>query len=482
MAVTQSRVPEFPAGLEWFNVSSPVKLASQRGRVVLLNFCAFGAVHCQQALADLNSLGMKYQGKLLIINVNSPRFPAEMRRSHVQQSIHRFHVSSPVLHDPELVLWHTYGIKAWPTQVLIDHEGYILGGLSGAGKLPQLKQVISRLAANCPAVPPAPLPVVSSVQRRGVAGTLSFPGKVLAAGNRLYIADSGHHRILVASTSGQVLQQYGGGDSGFVDGAGTAAAFNTPRGMALAGDFLYVADQGNHAIRRIHLRSDDVVTVAGTGKPGRADFSVGLKPVKVALNAPGDLVFQDGKLFIAMTGLHQVWRLSLVADTIDVFAGSGQEGLADGPPGLARLAQPAGLALLGRHLYCVDSSTCAVRRIDLGSGAVSTLVGEGLLVCGNSDGIGSAARLQAPLDIAVDPGRQMLWLVDTYNNRVRRISIKTRNVDTFLFDHALDEPGGLAFHNDTLYIANTNAHEILSLNPNTGRAEALNVTEEFIEI
>lgn len=482
MAATRSRAPEFPAGLEWFNVSGPVRLDSQRGRVVLLNFGAFGGVQCQQVLADLNYLAMKYRDQLLVININSPRFPAEMRRSHVEQSILRFNVCCPVLHDPELLLWRTYGIKVWPTQVLIDHEGYILGGLSGAGKLQQLKQVISRQIASCPATPSGPPPVVSAGQRRRPAGALSYPGKVLATGSRLYIADSGHHRVLVASVGGQVLQQYGGGDPGLVDGTGTAAAFSNPQGMAIAGEFLYVADQGNHAIRRIHLRGGDVVTVAGTGKPGKSGVTAGLKPVEVELNAPGDLVFHDGRLFIAMTGSNQIWLLSLVTDRIEVFAGNGQEGLADGPPGLAMLAQPAGLALLGDCLYSVDSSASAVRRIDIDTGAVSTLVGEGLHASGNSDGLGTAARLQAPLGIAADPGHEMLWLVDTYNNKLRRIGLKTQNVATVMFDHPLDEPGGLAFHNDTLYIANTNAHQILSLNPNNGRAEALHVTEEFIEI
>ena len=160
MAATRSRAPEFPAGLEWFNVGSPVKLAEQRGRVVLLNFSTFGSVHCQQMLADLNNLGMKYRHQLVIINVNSPRFPAEMRRSHVQQSIRRHHVSYPVLHDPELQLWKTYGIKVWPTQVLIDHDGYVLGGTSGAGKLSRLEQVISHQVALCPATAAGPVPAV----------------------------------------------------------------------------------------------------------------------------------------------------------------------------------------------------------------------------------------------------------------------------------------------------------------------------------
>ena len=214
MAATRARAPEFPVGLEWFNVDSPVKLAGLRGRVVLINFGSFGSVHCQQVLADLNYLGMKYRDHLAIINVNAPRFPAEMRRSHVQQSICRYHVSCPVLHDPELTLWKIYGIKSWPTQVLLDHDGYILGGMSGTGKLPRLEQIISHQVSKCPA--PAAVPAASVVQCRRSAGTLSFPGKVLATRNRLYIADSGNHRILVVSSSGQVLQQYGGGNPDFI--------------------------------------------------------------------------------------------------------------------------------------------------------------------------------------------------------------------------------------------------------------------------
>jgi hypothetical protein len=76
----------------------------------------------------------------------------------------------------------------------------------------------------------------------------------------------------------------------------------------------------------------------------------------------------------------------------------------------------------------------------------------------------------------------MLWVADTYNNKIRRIGVKTRHVSSVLLDRRLDEPGGLAFSNNTLYIANTNAHEVLRLNTDNGQTEALNVTEEHTEI
>jgi sugar lactone lactonase YvrE len=109
-------------------------------------------------------------------------------------------------------------------------------------------------------------------------------------------------------------------------------------------------------------------------------------------------------------------------------------------------------------------------------------VGKGLFDYGDNDGTGKTARLQCPLDIQADQEHRMLWIADTYNNKIKRIGINSEFVSSVAVEHRLDEPGGLAFHEDTLYIANTNAHEIVRLNPNNGHAEALNVSEELVEI
>jgi DNA-binding beta-propeller fold protein YncE len=183
-----------------------------------------------------------------------------------------------------------------------------------------------------------------------------------------------------------------------------------------------------------------------------------------------------------MSGSHQIWRLSLIANSIEVFTGSGYEDLQDGPPGSAAFSQPSGLTLLQNRLYCVDAGSSSVRAIDLDSGIVNTLVGEGLFDFGDKDGAGATARLQYPMDIVADPVHQMLWVTDTYNNKIKRIGVSTNYVSSTSCDRRLDEPAGLAFHEDTLYIANSNVHEILSLNPNNGRAEVLNVSEELVEI
>jgi len=308
--------------------------------------------------------------------------------------------------------------------------------------------------------------------------TLSFPGRVLATRDRIYISDSAHNRIIATSHQGNILKQYGSTSPGFFDGEGVSAAFNNPQGMALSDQYLYVADAGNHAIRCVNVRTEEVTTIAGTGVQAAAFGSASTRPAQMQLNSPVDVALDNGMLYIAMAGLHQVWGLSLITNTIKVFSGSGREGMLDGPASKAEFAQPSGLAVYGRYLYTADAVSSAIRCIDLGDGSVTTVAGTGLYESGDQDGGREAARLQYTTGIAADMAHRMLWVTDSYNNKIKRIGVKTRHVSTVILDAKLDEPTGLAFHGGTLYIANTNAHEILRLDPDRGRAEPLNVAED----
>src|SRR4029077_9689819 len=123
---------------------------------------------------------------------------------------------------------------------------------------------------------------------REPARTLSFPGKVLATADALFIADSNHHRIVSAGFDGSIQRTYGSGVPGFADGPAERAAFQQPQGMARSGSTLYVADTENHAVRSIDLEAGVVTTLAGTGEqalrpgtggPGRS----------TSLSSPSDL-------------------------------------------------------------------------------------------------------------------------------------------------------------------------------------------------
>ena len=482
MTKAGNHAPDFPGGLEWFNVKQPVALSALRGRVVLLDMGAFSSSGYMQSLAELRQLGKRFCDELVILCVHVPVFPAELRRTHVQKAISRYDVPYPVIHDPRHVLCRLHGVKSRPARVLIDRDGCLVGTMSGAGKLARLEQVIAhQLHKQAGTIQAPALPFqLDRVSEPPVS--LCFPGRIVVARDRIYLSDTGHHRILVASRDGHVLRQYGGEGEGFIDGEGVSAAFRYPQGMVINGEFLFVADTGNHALRRINLRTDEVVTLAGNGKPAGRYTGPSTAPVQTALHSPADVAYHRDHLFISMSGLHQIWRLSLITNTLERFSGSGLEGLVDGQPGKACFAQPGGMTICDGQLYVVDAMASAVRSVDLDSGYVSTLVGDSMHSCGNRDGKGRAARLQYPLDIKSDKVQKMLWVADTYNNRIRRIGIHSGLVTSILPDQRLDQPGGLAFDGDTLYIANTNAHQILRVNPDSGHTETLNVIEEYSEI
>ena len=385
-----------------------------------------------------------------------------------------------MLHDPDYRLWQRFGIHSGPTLGVIDTQGNIVGSLSGEGNRHKLERIITALLPGRFS-PPREMNAVCPETGVRPGEPAVFPGQDTRHRKPGFIADSGHHRVLATSSQGLILHQYGDGNPGFLDGHGFAAAFHEPQGMVIADEFLYVADSGNHAIRRINIRNDDVVTLAGTGTMGREPVGEYFSnPLEVDLNTPGGLAYKANVLYIAMTGLHQIWTLSLVTNTLEIFAGCGEEGLVDGASWNACFAQPSALSIIGHMLYVVDSGSSAIRAIDLNTRHVTTLVGRGLFDFGDTDGIGPAASFQYPLDIKADQTQKSLWIADTYNNKIRKIRVDNKLVSSYQLKHPLNEPGGLAFSGNTLYIANTNRHEIVRVNLRSGTTESLNVSDKYI--
>jgi sugar lactone lactonase YvrE len=174
-----------------------------------------------------------------------------------------------------------------------------------------------------------------------------------------------------------------------------------------------------------------------------------------------------------MAGTHNLWTLDPRSGELLRYAGSGREALVDGPLARATFAQPSGLSTDGRVLYVADSETSSVRAVELPPGdQVRTLVGMGLFDFGDVDGVGEQVRLQHDLDIAFDRATQMLYVADSYNNRIKRIDPETSRTVSILgsgstswqdgtgLDAAFWEPSGLSIVDGKLYVADTNNHAI----------------------
>ena len=466
-AAPRPDAPEFPAELEWLNVERPLSLAGLRGKIVVLDFWASCCINCMHVLSDLKRLEDKYAAELAVIGVHSPKYAAERETATVRRAVLRQGIGPPVVNDRDLAVWNLYGIPAWPTLVLIDPLGKVVGALSGEAIFETFDRLIGEILA---ALDPQGL-----VDRRALPlrreppsdSFLLFPGKVLAdpQSPRLFIADSGHHRIVVHDLSGKTADEIiGGGDAGLEDGLFAEARFRNPQGMALDGRFLYVADTDNHAIRRVDLEGKTVATAAGTGRQARM-FNISGPGGRTPLNSPWDLTARDGFLFIAMAGAHQIWKMDLAKSYVSPHAGAVEEGRRDGPLREALFAQPSGIAADGKKIYVADSESSSIRGVDPDpGGTVSTLAGGDLFDFGDADGEGSAARFQHPLGIAeLDGG---LFIADTYNSRIRRLALREGVVSTLCggpgagfrdgTDPLFDEPSGLSAAAGRLYIADRN--------------------------
>ena len=488
MAQERVHAPELEGGVAWLNTDRPLTLAALKGKVVLLDFWTYCCINCMHIVPDLKKLEAKYPTQLMVIGVHSAKFPNERESDNIRQAILRYEIEHPVVNDAEFRIWRRYGVRAWPTRVLIDPEGYVVGGVSGEGQYDTFDHIISELIIDHRArgtLNEEPFSLVLE-KARFAAPILSFPGKVLAdpERDRLFIADSNHNRILVTTKAGKVLDVAGSGELGAADGAFTAAAFNHPQGMALDDNLLYVADTENHLIRRLDLPARTVTTIAGTGAQALGNYRRG--PAReVDLSSPWDLVLEKGILYIAMAGPHQIWALNLRHEEIGPYAGSSREARIDGPLMQAALAQPSGITSDGTNLYVADSEISSIRSVSLDpKGQVSTIVGVDLFEFGDVDGQGELVRLQHPLGVTHHNG--VLYVADTYNHKIKAIGPRLATATTFLGtgkpglrDGELAqfyEPGGVSIADGKLYIADTNNHAIRVADLHTKQVTTLQLT------
>ncbi len=474
--------PSLDHGFAWLNTDRPLDFRKNlRGHVVLLDFWTYCCINCMHVLSDLAHLEDKYDGApVVVIGVHSNKFANEGTRQNVRSAVLRYEIAHPVLVDENMRIWRSFGVSSWPTRVLVDPEGYVVAAAPGEGLREEFDQTIRALLGEHRTkgtLAEGPLCLVRE-EVVPTASRLRYPGKVLAdeAGGRLFISDSNHNRIVVASWpdesgASRLLSVVGTGEEGMRDGPAAAATFNHPQGMALDSDVLYVADTENHAIRCISLDDGTVTTVAGTGELSD-DRQGGRRGVEQGLNSPWDLAARDDVLYIAMAGSHQLWSHHMESGATGVFAGSGREDIIDGPALQAALAQPSGLTVHGDVLYFADSETSAIRGLDLRTRVVFTVLGTGLFDFGDVDGAHPHARLQHALGVAARG--DTLVVADTYNHKIKVVSPDGQVVETFAglgrpAVHGergalgLYEPGGVSVAGDVAFIADTNNHRIVRL-------------------
>jgi thiol-disulfide isomerase/thioredoxin len=470
VSTARVRAPELEGAGGFIGTAGSLTLASLRGRVVLLDFWTQACINCVHVLEEIRDLERQFGDDLLVIGIHSPKFPHEHDHAAVERAVDRLGIAHAVLDDPDRLTWTAYAIRAWPTLVLIDPEGYIAHQVSGEGHSGYLAQAIATLIAAHAAkgtLVRGPLPVLprEAPPRTG----LRFPGKIAhdPARGLIAVSDTGHNRIVLLDGSGAVRDVIGNGEAARVDGAFGEAALHGPQGVAFWNGSLWIADTGNHRLRRADLEARELHTVGGP------------------LRSPWDVAPYDDILVIAMAGTHQLWGYDPRYDRTGLVAGNGREGIADGPAVEAELAQPSGLAPLGRLLGFVDAESSSLRVLapaERGGVEVATVVGDGLFDWGDRDGSIGEARLQHPTGIASLTNGFVVS--DTYNHRLRRVHMEHGTVSTIAgsvggfrdgagSEARFFEPGGVVRIDDVLIVADTGNHALRRVEIESGAVTSL---------
>ncbi len=486
----------FDGGTGWLNTAGPIELKDLKGKIVIVDFWTYCCINCMHVLPDLKYLEKKYPNELVVIGCHSAKFENEKESENIRKAILRYEIEHPVVNDSQMRIWNKVGITSWPSLLVIDAEGNACLLAPGEGNVDYIDKLIARLIRYHKANKTLDeTPIRFDLERnKAEPHPLRFPGKLVAdeAGNRLFISDSNHNRIVVTSLDGKLQEVIGAGTIGSKNGSFKEAEFDRPQGMALVGDRLFIAGTENHLLRMADLKNKTVSTIAGTGKQARQRVFGG-NTKRSSLNSPWDLAAVDGRLYIAMAGSHQIWYHAIGSDSIRVYAGTGMEDIQNGALAMSAFGQPSGLANDGKFLYVCDSEGSAIRKVPIsktGDGEVTTIAGTSnlpngtsLFAFGDQDGVGAQARFQHPLGIAWHEG--LLYVADSFNHKIKLVDPKTGKVATWLGNGKpgdrleptpqFNEPAGLAVAKGKLYVADTNNHRILTVDLKTKAVKELKI-------
>ena len=502
---------DFDANATWLNTSTPLFFSRQlKGKVVVLDFWTLCCINCQHILSDLALLESRFaSNSLAVVGVHSAKFDNEKNSEAVRSAVVRYDIRHPCLNDPKMIWWYALGISAWPTLLVISPQGRIITRLIGETHSQDLQDIVAAALeyyGEQGLLSTAPLPI--ALEKDSIDKTrsgLRFPGKIATdlKRSRLFIADSGNHRIVILdSDTGQFIDDIGGNGPGLQDGGFTTASFNRPQGLAYSAelDVLYVADTESHAVRSVDLRTKTVSTLVGNGTR-QSDLVGGNRGRNQSLNSPWDVVIDsNGTLVVAMAGQHQIWRVDPSSGIAFSISGTGQEANKNGGAAVTCWAQPSGLTIVGRTLYVADSESSSIRSLDVDGLIARGCVGgdpffsDNLFSFGDRDrdGGGGDALLQHPLAVlALSPGEVLV--ADSYNHKLKMLNTETGSLQTLVGTGTagykdglatsgcqLSEPSGLALgKNGCIFIADTNNGLIRILDLKTRSLKTMNGLEKI---
>ena len=313
------------------------------------------------------------------------------------------------------------------------------------------------------------------VNGQGTAAQFNAPRAITIDGSgNIFVVDYSNNRIRKITSSGTVSTLAGTGAFGAVNGAGTSATFRYPEGLAAdASGSVFVADVTNNCIRKV-TNTGDTTTFAGSATRGLENGQGGTMAM---FNSPVAVAVTSSGITYLIDDFNSCIRKVTANGVVTTFAGNVATGYADGQGSAAYFNNPKGIALdAAGNIYIADTFNNRIRKVTP-AGAVTTIAGDG--TAGYLDGQGTAAKFNNPYGLTVDASGN-IYVADTKNNRIRKITPggTVTTVAGYLLSGFADgaanvarfkNPQGIAIDNATgiLYVVDTSNNRIRKIENGT---------------
>lgn len=324
----------------------------------------------------------------------------------------------------------------WPGGISTDGTNLYITDTANS----TIRQIVIATAVSSTLAGTASASVQGSTDGSASVARFSQVQAMATDGTNLYVTDMYNHTIrkIVIATGAVTTLAGTAGANALTNGTGAAARFDAPFGIAYTDGNLYVADYNNHVIRKIVASTGVVTTFAGDGVNANTD-GTGLA---AQFSYPAALATDGTNLYVA--GSSTIRQIVIATGVVTTLAGDGTSAYLDGTGTAAHFGWITGLAVLDGNLYATDDEYNNIRKIVISTGVVTTFAG----TSGESgflDGVGTAARFNMPSGISVGSG-STLYVSDTTNNTIRKINVSTGAVTTVIgsMEDHLDRTGSVA--------------------------------------
>ena len=299
---------------------------------------------------------------------------------------------------------------------------------------------------------------------------LDFPAGLASDGRAVYVANSRNNTVTAIDLASKSLSIVAGTtfQQGSNDGIGASARFNSPDGMAIVGQDLYLCDTSNSDVRKINIPSKTVTTIAGTANISGTEDGHG---TAAHFNLPTQITTDGQALYIADSDNNTIRRVTLADMNVKTIAGqAGTAGKTDGPASKSQFSSPRGIAVDKKAIYVADTGNDVIRKIDLSSMETSTLAGTGEE--GDKDGPALQAQFNNPGAICTD-GTE-LYVLDADNHSVRKIDLAANTVTKLtLVNGHIGSGCALSSDGKQLYFSDTTENAVEIVDTSSGNVTTL---------